>query len=103
MIFTLKTPLEQSTGYILMLVSLKNTKGDEINFSEGIYDFNSGTFSVASMVSNTGSVASGSVSPQDTLVDLNSAAVINETTTLDEMQDKLIEEVAATAPATPDT
>jgi hypothetical protein len=45
-LFSLKTPLEQNTGYILMLVSLKNSKGDEINFSEGIYDFNSGNFSL---------------------------------------------------------
>ncbi len=125
-VFNLKNPLEKNLWYILMLVSLKNEKWDDINFSEGIYDFNSGNFADTMVASswavltwttlNTTAVTWASPSWTGTavtatwvvewktqVVDLNSAAVITENTSANDVQNKLIEEVAAKASNTPDT
>lgn len=118
LVFNLKTPLEKNLWYILMLVSLKNDKGNDVNFSEWIYDFNSGNFAGALMEgswallwpTSTGSTmtwlpssSSWSTQWESQIVDLNSASVLTEDTSASGAQNKLVEDVAGKASNTPDT
>lgn len=110
LIFTVKTPLESNMGYILMMVSLKDSQWNDINFSEGIYDFNTGeikkplqdaTATGSTSTTESLSTQSGATGTGEKIVNLNSAAVITQTDSGSQVDQKLTEEVASTVAETP--